>query len=117
MRPKPSAATARAPTPLQARLQARDGVDFRHAVSLAPPEVLAQMTQSQPIEARSPSPEMQPLPATGSGETTLGDHNRKLIESTLAECGGNISKAARKLRVSRGMLYRRLQSWLRARAD
>ena len=102
---------------LQARLQASDGVDFRHAVSLAPPEVLAQVTQSQPFEAQSPSPEMQPLPTTGDDETTLNDHNRKLIESTLVECGGNISKAARQLRVSRGMLYRRLQSWLLARTD
>ena len=102
---------------LQARLQASDGVDFRHAVSLAPPEVLAQVTQSQPFEAQSPSPEMQPLPTTGGDETTLDDHNRKLIESTLVECGGNISKAARQLRVSRGMLYRRLQSWLLARTD
>ena len=95
---------------LQARLQASDGVDFRHAVSLVPPVVPAPAAQSQPSAA-------QPLPAAGGGETTLGDHSRKIIESTLADCGGNISKAARKLHVSRGMLYRRLQSWLRARAD
>jgi transcriptional regulator of acetoin/glycerol metabolism len=35
--------------------------------------------------------------------------NRELIERTLQECGGNVSKAARKLGVSRGVIYRRLR--------
>ncbi|MDZ4127933.1 MAG: helix-turn-helix domain-containing protein, partial [Hydrogenophaga sp.] len=39
----------------------------------------------------------------------LVDHSQRLIETTLADCDGNIAKAARALGVSRGMLYRRLQ--------
>ena len=41
--------------------------------------------------------------------TTLRESNRDLIERTLQECGGNVSKAARKLGVSRGVIYRRLR--------
>ena len=42
---------------------------------------------------------------------TLREHSRKLIEDTLAAHGGNVSQAARQLRVSRGTLYRRLRGW------
>jgi transcriptional regulator of acetoin/glycerol metabolism len=38
---------------------------------------------------------------------TLGEHQRDLIDRVLAECEGNISRAARRLGVSRGLLYRR----------
>jgi sigma-54 dependent transcriptional regulator, acetoin dehydrogenase operon transcriptional activator AcoR len=37
----------------------------------------------------------------------LIDHQRELIDRVLAECDGNISLAARRLGVSRGLLYRR----------
>lgn len=40
--------------------------------------------------------------------TTLHHANNFLIESTLAGCNGNVSRAARQLGVSRGLLYRRL---------
>ncbi len=46
-------------------------------------------------------------------ETTLHNANRALIESTLAAFNGNVAKAARKLGVSRGLLYRRLGAWSR----
>lgn len=95
---------------LQARLQAPDGVDFRHAVSLLPPAPAARGVQSQP-------PEAPPPPQNAGWAATLGDHSRQLIESTLLACGGNISRAARQLRVSRGMLYRRLQSWQRENVE
>jgi sigma-54 dependent transcriptional regulator, acetoin dehydrogenase operon transcriptional activator AcoR len=85
---------------LQARLQAPDGVDFRHAVSVPGAEAAA-------IEA--PSTETPAPPPDCDG--TLRGHSRKLIEDTLAAHGGNISHAARQLRVSRGTLYRRLRSW------
>lgn len=45
---------------------------------------------------------------------TLYDANRSLIERTLEECRGNVSRAARRLGVSRGLLYRRLEAWRRA---
>lgn len=40
---------------------------------------------------------------------SLHDCGRTLIELTVLECGGNISAAARKLRVSRNLIYRRLK--------
>ena len=42
---------------------------------------------------------------------TLEDTSRAVIERTLAECRGNVSRAARRLGVSRGLLYRRLAEW------
>ena len=46
----------------------------------------------------------------GEGATTLRQSSRGLIERTLHACGGNVSEAARKLGVSRGVIYRRLRS-------
>lgn len=68
---------------LRARLQAHDG-----QVSAAAP--------TAPPAAAPPG--------------TLADHDRAHIERTLAACGGNIAEAARRLGVSRGLLYRRLRS-------
>lgn len=42
---------------------------------------------------------------------SLDEANRSLIEQTLARCKGNVSRAARVLGVSRGLLYRRLRQW------
>jgi transcriptional regulator of acetoin/glycerol metabolism len=39
---------------------------------------------------------------------TLAEGNRRLVRDTLARCGGNVSRAARELGVSRGLLYRQL---------
>ena len=41
---------------------------------------------------------------------SLRDSDRDVIERTVKECGGNISTAAKKLRVSRGLVYRRLRN-------
>jgi transcriptional regulator of acetoin/glycerol metabolism len=40
---------------------------------------------------------------------TLRDTDRDVIQRTVDECGGNIAKAAKKLQVSRGLIYRRLK--------
>jgi transcriptional regulator of acetoin/glycerol metabolism len=77
---------------LAARLQARDGVDFRHAVATLP--------------AGPPPEKMEPAPEPNAA--TLGEHNHKLFERTLAAHGGNVAKTARALGVSRGLVYRRL---------
>jgi transcriptional regulator of acetoin/glycerol metabolism len=45
----------------------------------------------------------------GIGEASLASASRQLIAQTLASHGGNISRAARALGVSRGLLYRRLR--------
>ncbi|MDR6857721.1 transcriptional regulator of acetoin/glycerol metabolism [Variovorax guangxiensis] len=89
---------------LQARLQARDGVDFRHAVGMAG------IADASPPAIETTQPTAAPEAPPG-GDGTLRSHSRKLIEDTLAAYGGNISHAARQLRVSRGTLYRRLRSW------
>ncbi len=47
-------------------------------------------------------------PATDAA-ATLAALSRQLIEQTLAACDGNVSRAARQLGVSRGLLYRRLR--------
>lgn len=39
---------------------------------------------------------------------TLAERNRQLVRDTLERCGGNVSRAARELGVSRGLLYRQL---------
>jgi transcriptional regulator of acetoin/glycerol metabolism len=45
-----------------------------------------------------------------SAETSirLKDQGKDLIERTLGSCGGNVSKTAELLGVSRGLIYRRL---------
>ncbi len=86
---------------VQAVLQARDGVDFDHAVAQA--VVLTPEPQQPHHLALVPEPIAPVSPAT------LENHSLQLIESTLLACSGNISKAARALGVSRGTLYRKLQ--------
>lgn len=55
--------------------------------------------------------EPEPLVPEPEPPATLRDANRSLIETTLRECNGNISRTARRLGVSRGLLYRRLRDW------
>lgn len=73
----------------------------------------------RPIAAETlPEPVAAPLlaapaDAPAAGPARLDDANRQLIEATLAACQGNVSRAARRLGVSRGLLYRRLVQWQR----
>jgi transcriptional regulator of acetoin/glycerol metabolism len=69
----------------------------------------AQPDQSEP--AGCEMLEMPAPPLVVDGPISLGEANRGLIEQTLAQCEGNISRAARMLGVSRGLLYRRLREW------
>lgn len=79
----------------------------------------APAAEPPPSNATAPDPASPPpgapLPvadaAHARGVTTLREHNRKLIEDTLAAHGGNVSKAARALNISRGTLYRRMRDW------
>jgi len=87
---------------LQAHLQARNGagplVHVAPALAPAPP---AHVQPAQPASpARAPAP-------------TLRDNDRRVVEQTVRECGGNISKAARALGVSRGLVYRHLKGTAR----
>ncbi|HSV52754.1 MAG TPA: helix-turn-helix domain-containing protein [Burkholderiaceae bacterium] len=102
---------------VKVRMAARNGADFNHGVCVSP-LALAGDAQARPAaqagQDAPPAQEAQsaePASAAQAADATLGDHSRLLIERTLQACGGNISKAARTLGVSRGMLYRRLQRW------
>ena len=76
-------------------------LDGREPALTQPPDAAA-------IEAAAAEPTAA---AAGSAPATLRDANRHLIEQTLTECKGNVSRTARCLGVSRGLLYRRLRAW------
>lgn len=88
---------------LRVRLQAADGLHQLQAIG-------------EPVRSPEPPPELtsgttatdkpQPLEA----RPALHEHSRQHIEAALAQAGGNITRAARALGVSRGLLYRRLKS-------
>lgn len=76
---------------LAARMQARDGAGPLFQLQ-APPR-----------------PEAVRIPLAEPAAATLRDNDRHLIVQTLQACEGNVSKAARKLGVSRGLIYRHLK--------
>ncbi len=79
---------------LRARVQAPDGAARVHAIAPAP----------------APAVQAAPVPALlQDAGVTLRDTDKALVSRTLAECGGNVSKAARRLGVSRGLIYRHLK--------
>lgn len=83
---------------LRAQLQAPDGAHRLTALPLTPAPAAP---APPPVAAAAPAP----------AGATLGQHTRAVIERCLAEQGGNVSRTARTLGVSRGLLYRRLRSW------
>lgn len=96
---RPEAAAVRLPNGLtvwmRARLQARDGRTGTHAVAAdTPPRAPEAAARDAAASAESP------------GGTTLRETDRQLVLRTLQACGGNVSKAARQLGVSRGLVYR-----------
>lgn len=77
----------------------------RHTVALPAPEVNTTPSVAAPAEVSVPL------------RATLNETTGEVINRTLAECDGNISKAARRLGVSRGLLYRRLNGQAAAAAQ
>jgi len=55
------------------------------------------------------APAAAPATAEAHAQPRLRTASQQLIEQTLAACGGNVSRAARQLGVSRGLIYRHLQ--------
>ena len=49
-----------------------------------------------------------PVPAAPA-PGTLREVDHQVVAQTVAACGGNVSKAARRLGVSRGLIYRHLK--------
>ena len=92
-------------------LQARDGHHQIYAVGTPAQETTSGDISADPAPALASAPtESDPPPAVESPEpVSLRDADVDLIARTLNECGGNVSAAARKLRVSRGLIYRRTQ--------
>ena len=72
----------------------------------------ASLPAAEPAEPTVAAPEPAPEPAPAADPLTpkrLRDSDRDLIETTLRACGGNVSEAAKRLGVSRGLIYRRLR--------
>lgn len=89
------------------RQERRSAAMVSLSANLGPlPEPASEMTQpTVPPATVAPSLTAGAVPTPAS----LRDADVGLIARTLQECGGNVSKAARALRVSRGLIYRRLQ--------
>ncbi len=85
---------------LLAHMQSADGA--KEVFSLNCPQQDAQQATVEP-EPVMAAPEMAPV-----SPTKLRESEQQLVERTLAEHGGNVSKAARALGVSRGLVYRHL---------
>lgn len=85
---------------LAARMQSNDGAG--PLVSL-----LSLVQGGVPDDTRHLSP---PSASAAAPAATLRDNDRSLIERTVQACGGNVSKAARTLGVSRGLIYRHLKA-------
>lgn len=79
----------------------------------AAPAAPAIAANAAPVEVPVEAPALASAPEApvASAPARLEDANRALIEATLADCKGNVSRAARRLGVSRGLLYRRLREW------
>lgn len=96
---------------VRCELQARDGHQQLFAIGKPVQEAqLVDIDPDIPLRHISEPVEDTALPAVDSVEpASLRDADVDLIARTLKECGGNVSAAARKLRVSRGLIYRRIQ--------
>lgn len=95
---------------LLARFQSRGGE--REIFSLGAPVSVAgaasapalPCVETEPVAMASPPPDAAPA----RPDLSLRESDRNLIGQTLKACGGNVSKTARQLGVSRGLVYRHL---------
>jgi len=96
---------------VRCELQAQDGLRQVFAVGKPARDTLLEKApedRGQP-PFRAQGVAVAPPAVEPSEPTSLRDADVDLIARTLKECGGNVSAAARKLRVSRGLIYRRTQ--------
>jgi transcriptional regulator of acetoin/glycerol metabolism len=91
---------------VQATMGLRDGVDFRHAVAWSTAMPPAPAPEQSPV-AEQEVPSSVPLAALVA--PSLAQTQQRLIEDTLQANGGNVARTARKLGVSRGLVYRHLR--------
>lgn len=120
------ATTLRLPSGLtiwaSARMQGQDGT-AHHVYALGElaetPQAVTPLVQAltaagvtlPSAAGTAPAADTPALPAVAAAAAAenLRDAQRQLILQTVATCGGNVSKAARILKVSRGLIYRHLQ--------
>jgi transcriptional regulator of acetoin/glycerol metabolism len=96
-------------------LQARDGGQDLVQIQASPATATASGAPPKSVEHTVPAPAQHPpeTEETLTGPlsvTTLRDADVDLIARMLVECKGNVSEAARKLKVSRGLIYRHMKS-------
>jgi sigma-54 dependent transcriptional regulator, acetoin dehydrogenase operon transcriptional activator AcoR len=60
-------------------------------------------------EPAAPTPAASTGPGQGQAPTTLRETEQEAIDRVLTDCAGNVSKAARALGVSRGLIYRHIR--------
>lgn len=77
------------------------------AQEVLPAAMQAPSTAAEEPALSSPSASSSTVPAD---KTPLRTASHQLIEKTLAACAGNVSRAARELGVSRGLIYRHLKA-------
>jgi hypothetical protein len=117
----PSSGAAALPLPngltvwARAEMRARDG---RRDLHPSAPHIPAEAAGQAPVQAvmavehpavTAAAPEATSAPALALTDRTLRDINDALIQQVLRQCGGNVSAAARRLKVSRGWIYRRMK--------
>jgi transcriptional regulator of acetoin/glycerol metabolism len=62
------------------------------------------------LHAAAPAPAQAPTEPATPPVVTLRETERQTVVRVLGECGGNVSRAARTLGVSRGLIYRHLKA-------
>lgn len=82
-----------------------NGLNVWLLASMQAPDGAARPVFQLPQRAATAASDQAPAPAA----STLRDSDRDLILRTVQACDGNVSKAARQLRVSRGLVYRHLR--------
>jgi transcriptional regulator of acetoin/glycerol metabolism len=89
------------------------GVGHPHAAPDGGPQPgagkMASMGTMGPASGTTSAAPAAPARPITPAEDTLRSAGRHLIERTLADCGGNVSMAARRLGVSRGLVYRHVK--------
>jgi transcriptional regulator of acetoin/glycerol metabolism len=94
---------------LRARLQMAPGARSDDSEGRRAPAAVAATQVLPAAEATAPATALEPAPdAAPDAAPTLAEHDHRLVLQALARNGGNVSRAARELGVSRGLLYRRL---------
>jgi transcriptional regulator of acetoin/glycerol metabolism len=94
---------------MRCELRARDG--HHHVFAMGLPAHAAPSVNMDPPSSQVDTQADDAMESTGDlpEPASLRDADADLIARTLKDCGGNVSAAARKLQVSRGLIYRRTQ--------